>query len=116
MAKRINLVVEQGATFSQDFQLSDINNDILQVTAANGSPLFTGSSQMRKSYQSSNSIAFNVALSNGMMTLSLTSNVTAIIVPGRYVFDVELTSNNANGAVNRIVEGIITIKPEVTKT
>ena len=45
--------------------------------------------------------------------MSLNADETSNIVAGRYVYDVEITSS-AN-VTSRIVEGIVTVTPEVTK-
>ena len=112
MTVRVNLLLNQGATFFQQVEITDQNGDSLQVTFANGDPVYTASAQMRKSYFSSNAQSFTTALSNGMLTLAMTSNATANIEGGRYVYDVELTSANS---VSRIIEGHVQVKPEVTK-
>ena len=59
--------------------------------------------------------AFNTAINttSGVITLSLTSNVTANMVPGRYVYDVNITETNT-GTVSRIVEGYVTVTPSST--
>jgi hypothetical protein len=41
------------------------------------------------------------------------SSNTSIIVPGRYVYDV--TVNDGANTVTRIVEGIVTVLPSVTR-
>jgi hypothetical protein len=46
------------------------------------------------------------------VTLSLSSNATANIVAGRYVYDVEVTVANS---VYRVAEGIVTVTPQVTR-
>jgi hypothetical protein len=47
-----------------------------------------------------------------VITLGLTANQTSNLVAGRYVYDVELTEG---GEVSRIVEGIVTVTPQVTR-
>ena len=112
MTARVNLLINQGSTFYQEVQLSDQNNDALQVTFANGDPIYTSSAQMRKSYYSSNATSFDTALANGVMTLTMAANVTIDVVGGRYVYDAELTSSDG---IVRIIEGHVTVRPEVTK-
>jgi len=74
---------------------------------------------MRKSYYSSNAAAtFSVSTGNDptlvTITLSLDSANTANIYPGRYVYDVYIT--NTLGSRVRVLEGIINVTPQVTKT
>lgn len=113
MAARVNLIVDQGATFYQEVQLTDQNGDPLQVTFANGEPIYNSAAMMRKSYQASNAVSFDTALSNGSLILTMTANATGNVVGGRYVYDAELTSSNA---VVRIIEGVVTVRPQVTGT
>jgi len=48
----------------------------------------------------------------GILSISLTANQTAALDPERYVYDVEITSGT--GSVTRVLEGIITVRPEVS--
>jgi hypothetical protein len=74
-------------------------------------------SQIRRSYYSANITANIICTitnaSNGEVTMSISASNTANIKPGRYVFDVKSTDDL--NAVSRILEGIITINPSVTK-
>jgi uncharacterized protein YtpQ (UPF0354 family) len=109
MATKANLVIDQGSTFSTDLTLSDENGDPLVL---NG---YTANSQIRKWYTSSNTSAvFSVSIdnNNAVISLSLTANQTSNLVAGRYVYDVEI---NDGFEVSRIVEGIVTVTPQVTR-
>ena len=72
---------------------------------------------MRKSYFSLRPTAnFTVTIVNaasGNVKIGLTAAQTANIKPGRYLYDVKQT--DAAGQKTRIVEGIITVNPQVTK-
>lgn len=109
MATKANLVIDQGSTFSTDLKLTDENGDPMNLTG------FTANSQIRKWYTSLNptaSFITSINASSGSLTLSLTSEQTSNIVSGRYVYDVELYNGNT---VSRIVEGIVTVTPQVTR-
>lgn len=107
MAKKSNLVIDQGATFYSVVILSE-NNERLDLTS------YTGASQMRKHYSSTNAVSFDVQLTEeGEIVLSLTAEQTEALTPGRYLYDVELT-DSAN-IVSRIVEGIVTVTPNITR-
>jgi hypothetical protein len=108
MATKANLVIDQGATFSADLNLTDENGDILELSG------YTANSQMRKWYTSSNSTTFTTAInvSTGIITLSLSANQTANVTAGRYVYDVEITDGST---ISRVVEGIITVTPNTTR-
>jgi hypothetical protein len=51
--------------------------------------------------------------SAGVITLSLTATETAALAAGRYVYDLELVSSG--GVVTRLLEGVVTVSPEVTR-
>lgn len=109
MATKANLVIDQGTTFSTDLNLTDENGDILNL---NG---YTANSQIRKWYTSSNAAATFTASINtdsGVISLSLTESQTSNLVAGRYVYDVEI---NDGSTISRVVEGIITVTPQVTR-
>lgn len=106
MASKANIVMDQGSTFSTDIYLVDDNNNPLDLTG------YTGYSKMKKSYASNSATTFTVNVVNGMVTLYLSSNTTANLEAGKYVYDVVLSSNTASV---RILEGIVTVAPGVTR-
>jgi len=104
------LVIEQGATFISTLNVEDVNGDAINLTS------YTANSQMRKSYYSSSSniiISTITGTSNGEITLGMSSANTANLTPGRYVYDVIITS--PTNVVTRVVEGIVTVLPSVTR-
>lgn len=110
MATKANLVIDQGTDYST----------VVNVTNDDGTPVnltgYTGRGQIRKHYTSTNAVSFAVSVSNtegGQLTLALTAPQTSNMAAGRYVYDVEVVSS-AN-IVSRIVEGIVTLTPEVTR-
>lgn len=108
MAQKVNIVIDQGTTFNTDYTFLTEQNDPIDFTT------YTGASQMRKSYTSSTSFAFTVGLGNsGIISLSMNAATTSSITAGRYLYDVEVT--DTNGVVSRLVEGIVTVTPQVTR-
>lgn len=110
MAQISNLYVDAGSTYSS----------IITVAGSNGLPLnltnYTVASQMRKSYQSSTAYAFTASLyseASGQIRLQLTDEQSEAIPPGRYLYDVEI--QDSNGVRRRVVEGIVTVTPQITK-
>lgn len=110
MASITNLFVDQGSDYS----------NIITVESANGVGLdlteYTVKSQMRKSYTSSTAYDFTAVVSSavdGQITLSLSSADSEEIPPGRYLYDVEITS--PINKKTRVVEGIATITPQITQ-
>lgn len=109
MATKTNLVIDQGATFSTNLTLTDENGDPLVLSG------YTANSQIRKWYSSSSAAATfstSINVESGVITLSLTANQTSNLISGRYVYDVEI---NSGSEISRIVEGIVTVTPQVTR-
>lgn len=112
MAAYVELYIDQGTTFNNIINLTDdITNTPINVSG------YTVTSQIRRSYYSAN-IAANITCtitnaSNGEITMSMTAANTSNIKAGRYVFDVKTV--DTYDVTNRVIEGIITITPQVTK-
>ncbi len=109
MAVTSNLLVEQGATFTVTIIYSDDNGNPSNLSNS------TVLSRMRRSYYSANSILLTSNISDaasGEITLGLSAASTSNIKPGRYVYDVNISNANV---VTRVVEGIITVLPGVTR-
>jgi hypothetical protein len=105
------LFLEQGANFNTSITLDDVSGVAFNLVN------YTATSQMRKSYYSSNAAAtFTVstgpAPSLGIITISLDSANTANIYPGRYVYDVYISQANNR---TRVLEGIVNVSPQATK-
>ena len=109
MAIKAHITIDQGATYSTSIDVTDDAGDAVDLTG------YTGAAQMRKHYTSTNAHSFTVGIGNasGVVTLSMNAAVTGNISPGRYVYDCELT--DAQGTVSRLIEGIVTITPQVTR-
>lgn len=109
MARTYHFSIDQGTTVLQTFVVNTYTNSISSLVG------YTGESQLRKHYSSSNSVEFTVSVNSAANTvsLSLTANASSNIAAGRYLYDIELTSNT--GVVTRLVEGIVTVNPEVTR-
>lgn len=110
MAAFSEITIEQGATFSTSVTVADIYNNPVNLSG------YSASSQMRKSYYSStahNITAQVTGTANGEVTLSMTAANTSILTPGRYVYD--LIINDGANNITRVVEGIATVLPAVTR-
>lgn len=106
-----NLYMEQGTSFSTTITLDDVYGNVYDLIG------YTASSQMRKSYYSSNATATftsSIDTNKGTITLTLPSATTANIAAGRYVYDT-IIQNTANNVVTRILEGIVDVSPRVTR-
>jgi hypothetical protein len=111
MAAKANIVIDQGSDFSTTITVTDNDGNVVDLTG------YTARGQIRKHYTSSTAVDFSFVFgsprSNGLLDVKLTNAQTTDIEAGRYVYDVELVSS-AN-VVSRLVEGIATVTPEVTR-
>lgn len=109
MAIKANLIIDQGTDYSTSITLTDDEGGVTTLTG------YTANGQIRKTFSSSNSVSFAMTITEetGVVTMSLTSNQTANMAAGRYVYDVFLT--DPYSLVSRIVEGIVTVTPRVTR-
>lgn len=107
MATKVNFLIDQGTSFATTINLNDDDGNALDLSG------YSVEGQMRKAYSSQNYVAFVANLALGELNLALSANTTKVLSPGRYVYDVELT--DTNGIVTRLLEGVITVTPEVTR-
>ena len=112
MAAIANLTIDQGATFSSDVTVKDANNNAFDLTG------YTAQAKMAKGFQSTKTrtaITCTVAAdaTTGVITLSLTADQTSNLDEGRYVYDLEILQTSSS-TVTRVIEGIITVRPQVT--
>ena len=111
MAAVANLSIDQGATFTSDITVKDINGNVFDLTG------YTAVAKLARGYSSTRTrtamaTSFAQDRTTGILSISLTANQTASLDPERYVYDVEITSSG--GIVTRVLEGIITVRPEVS--
>jgi len=112
MAAYTEIFLDQGATFNTEITLNDDTSSApINLTG------YIVRSQMRRSYYSTNASAtFTCTITdaaNGELTLSLTDGQTSNIKAGRYLFDLETV--DTSNVVTRVLEGIITVTPGVTR-
>ena len=106
-----NIVIEVGADFNQTFNLEDLGNAPLNLAG------YTGASKMKKHYSSLTTAAtFTVTFPNrsqGILKLALAASSTALLKPGRYVYDVLL---NDGAEKTRVIEGSALVTAGITTT
>ena len=109
MAIKANLLIDQGTDYVTSINLTDSDDTVIDLTG------YTANGQIRKTFSSSNAVNFGLSLeaANGVVRLSLTDSQTSNLVAGRYVYDVVVTC--AANITSRIVEGIVTVTPRVTR-
>jgi hypothetical protein len=110
MAAFSEIVIEQGATFNTTINVEDTAGAAINLFG------YTANSMMRKSYYSTSATTITSTVTgtaNGEITLSVTAANTTSLTPGRYVYDVIITSPTS--IVTRVIEGIVTVLPSVTR-
>jgi len=109
---KLNLLCPQGSTFSRTltYKLDDSPVDLTGYDAR---------LQVREYHYSddfvvnlSNLSGITLGGSAGTITVFIAASATQELVPGSYVYDLELV---AGGTVTRLVEGKFTVTPEVTR-
>lgn len=109
MAISVNHDMDQGSNF------------VFSITAkgATGAPLdlsngYTAYSQMRRYPSSKTAVTLATAITGGVgnIVVSLSATGTAAVKEGVWFYDVELAYG---GSTHRLVQGMITVYPEVTR-
>lgn len=112
MAAFVELYIDKGTSFQNKITLTDDTTN----TSINLSG-YSASSQLRRSYYSTNASANLVCsvtdAANGEITMSLAAANTSNLKAGRYVFDLKTVA--PNGSIARVLEGTIVVLPEVTR-
>tara|TARA_B100001059_G_C17249978_1_gene293804 strand:- start:103 stop:441 length:339 start_codon:yes stop_codon:yes gene_type:complete len=106
-----NLVIDQGSSFALDLAIKQ-SGSALNLTN------YTGRAQLRTSHTASSVAAtFTVtktSASNGTLKMELSPTASANLAAGQYVYDLEIfTASDA--IVKRLLQGDVTITPEVTR-
>jgi hypothetical protein len=114
MAFSYNLIVNQGETFQRSFTYKS-GGALVDLST------HTGRMQIRNSYESPSTLvdltsgAGDIALSAvGKIDITIASAVTtALTAPDTGVYDLEIVTSG--GVVTRLVQGNVSITPEVTR-
>jgi uncharacterized protein YegJ (DUF2314 family) len=106
-----SLVIYTGADFTQTFVLEDSQSNSLKDLTGH-----SACAQMKR-YESSKktadfTVSFSNSLTDGRLTISMTSTETAQLKAGKYFYDVLL---NSSGKTTRVVEGTVLVKKAVTR-
>jgi hypothetical protein len=107
----LELTLEQGANLTSVVTVNDAQGDAVNLTT------YSAASQLRKSYYSSsaNTLAATITgNANGEITLTMTAANTALLTPGRYVYDLVIT-NSTDNSKTRVIEGTAIVLPSVTR-
>lgn len=108
MAIKQDLIVDQGADFIHKVYLIDTSGNPFDITG------YSANAQIRRNFTSNSYIDISINLDhvNGLVAMSMNADTTALLTQTRYVYDLDLSSNNV---VSRIVEGVVNVNPGVTR-
>jgi len=109
-----NATIDQGATWTVVVTYEDSTGAPINLTG------YTAAMQVRQQYSSdtaeltltSPSGGIVITGATGIVTITMTATQTAALEEGYYVYDVELTSGSFK---DRLIQGQLTVAPEVTR-
>jgi len=105
-----NLIINAGTDFFQTFNLSNTQGD-----SAFNLTNYSIASKIKKHSASSSSTSFTSSIINavnGTIGIGLTSGQTTSLKPGRYIYDIVITSSA--GFKTRAIEGTVLVREGVT--
>ena len=109
MAVKANIIIDQGTDFSALIDVESASDTVYNLSG------YTVAAQMRKTYASSTAVTFGTSHNGvlGQISITLANIVTNTLEPGRYMYDIEITS--AGGAKTRVVQGTATVTAGITR-
>jgi hypothetical protein len=113
-AATTNLIIDQGATWEITFTYKNTNGTPINLTG------YSAALQLRTSYDAASASLSLTSPSSGIVmggalgTIAITASATqtSSLVAGEYVYDLEITTGST---VIRLVQGRITVTPQVTR-
>lgn len=108
MSQRATLYIDQGTNFLIELDVFDDTGTSLDLAG------YSVSSSIRKIYSTSTVANFVAEITEeNQIVLSLTAEATEVIRPGKYQYDVLLTSSE--NVRTKIVEGLLFVLPTMTR-
>tara|TARA_B110000971_G_scaffold162430_1_gene166079 strand:+ start:298 stop:630 length:333 start_codon:yes stop_codon:yes gene_type:complete len=109
MAIKANIIIDQGTDFSALIDVSTATDSVFNLTG------YTVAAQMRKNYASTAATTFGCSHNGvlGQISITLSSAITDALSPGRYLYDIEITS--AGGSKSRVVQGTVAVTAGMTR-
>lgn len=107
MSKKLNIEIEQGATFTYTVELYNTDNTAFSSSG------WTGRGQLRKHLKSNTKYDFTISMSNGYVSMAMNAASTNNIPHGLYLYDIEI--EHSDGTIKRILSGMATVSGQITK-
>jgi len=110
-----NLVIYQGATFSQNFIWKDPDQNPIDVTGYTARMMARGAVSSPTPFIDLTTVNGGITLggATGSVTINMTAAQTSAINETVGLYDLELVSGG--GQVTRFLQGIVTISKEITR-
>jgi hypothetical protein len=109
-----NFTIDQGSDWFTTFVYKDSAGTVINLTG------YTAALQIRDTYADSATdlsltvgSGITITAASGKIDVRATAAQTGAIAAGQYVYDLEITSSG--GVVTRLVQGKITVSPQVTR-
>ena len=96
-----NISIEKGTDFSIDYNLSNKDGSVLNLTN------YTVTAKLKRHYGATTSVGFAVSFvdaTNGKIRISMASSITSTLYAGRNVYDVVTT--DASNIVKKVIKGM----------
>ena len=109
-AIQFNLYVEAGATFERSLIYTNDDGTLFDLTD------YTAELQVRETASSATAtltVTPTIAVETAVIAWEFTATQTATLTNSSYVYAIELT--NTDGDVIRLLEGAVTVSPEVVR-
>jgi len=112
MSGKLDIEIEQGASFSRLITITDADNNPVDISG----DTFAG--QVRKHpkqdiIEGAFTFQFHTDGTDGKIVILMDNETTASMTYGKCVYDIEWTKSS--GTVVRLLEGAINVTPEVTR-
>lgn len=104
MSANYSMTLYQGTTFKRSFQIKE-DSTILNITG------YTFSAKLAQNYKGATVTSMTTAIEDaaaGTFSISLTNTQTDALAPGRYVYDVVMTSNS--NVVTKLMHGYLQVE------
>ncbi len=108
-AESVNIQIDKGTDFSQNFVMKNPDQTIVDLTG------YTGVSKVRKYPEDSlniQSFTVGIASTTGTITLSMGTTITSNLEVGRNYYDILVTSGSS--VVSKVFEGSVMVNATIS--
>ena len=105
----VNITIEQGTDYTQDFIIKNSDQSVLNLTG------YTSQAKIKKFSDATTSASFNVGITSslGKITISMANTVTNSLGAGRHYYDIVIVST-ATSSITKVFTGMAMVNASVT--